>query len=281
MPAGAALTGNNLAERLLPPDRHRLRAAVRGRLPRGPARAAAAQGVHGGQRVTARSRRRACTSAGLAYNNITLNGTRTSDRVLAPGFTRYSKTVEYTTDDVTGLVRTGENVLATRLGSGQYDNETTSNDWHWEDAEWRGTPRLRADLYVTFADGTEQRDPLRRHVEGQPGPDALRRLLPGRDVRRAHARSTGGTAPGFDASAWSGVRTVAAPDGHAARDDRGADQGRRQLAGRHAYVARCPACTSTTPASSARAGRRSRSTARPRARRSRCSTPRSSTPTAR
>src|SRR4051794_6297993 len=95
-------------------------------------------------------------SAGLAYNNITLNGTRTSDRVLAPGFTRYSRTVEYTTDDVTSLLKPGENVLATRLGSGQYDNETTSNDWHWEDAEWRGTPRLRADLYVTFADGTEQ-----------------------------------------------------------------------------------------------------------------------------
>ena len=151
-------------------------------------------------------------SAGLAYNNITLNGTRTSDRVLAPGFTRYSKTVEYTTDDVTGLIKTGENVLASRLGSGQYDNETTSNDWHWEDAEWRGTPRLRADLYVTFADGSEQVIRSDDTWKVNLGPTRFDAYYLG-ETFDARKEISGWDKPGFDAANWSAVRNVAAPAG--------------------------------------------------------------------
>ncbi len=47
-------------------------------------------------------------------------------------------------------------MVATQLGSGQYDNETTSGDWGWSSAEWRANPTLKADLVVTYADGTEQ-----------------------------------------------------------------------------------------------------------------------------
>jgi alpha-L-rhamnosidase len=138
---------------------------------------------------------------------MTLNGSPTSDRVLDPGFTNYAKTVLYTADDVTRLVRQQQgspapNVIATQLGSGQFDDETTSNDWHWEDAEWRATPRLRMDLYIRYADGTEQlvrsddtwkvsvagpgvrrglleRDPDRRGPPGRP-PRAARRPHPHR-----------------------------------------------------------------------------------------------------
>ena len=47
-------------------------------------------------------------------------------------------------------------MVASQLGSGQYDNETTSGDWGWSTAEWRANPTLRTDLVVTYADGTEQ-----------------------------------------------------------------------------------------------------------------------------
>ena len=76
--------------------------------------------------------------------------------VLDPGFTDYSQTVLYTTHDVTGLLHPGENVIASELGSGHYDDATRTWDWGWEKAEWRATPRLRLDLYVTYADGSEQ-----------------------------------------------------------------------------------------------------------------------------
>ena len=47
-------------------------------------------------------------------------------------------------------------MIASQLGSGQFDNETTSGDWGWSTAEWRTNPTLRTDLYVKYADGTEQ-----------------------------------------------------------------------------------------------------------------------------
>lgn len=95
-------------------------------------------------------------SSGLAYNDLRLNGKATSDSVLDPGFTDYSKTVLYTTHDVTSLLRQGENVITSELGSGQYDSSVRSWDWGWEQAEWRATPRLKLDLYLTYTDGTEQ-----------------------------------------------------------------------------------------------------------------------------
>jgi len=70
-------------------------------------------------------------SAGLAYNHLTLNGKPTSDSVLDPSFTDYSKTVLYTTRDVTVLLRQGENVIASELGSGHFDDATRTWDWGW------------------------------------------------------------------------------------------------------------------------------------------------------
>jgi alpha-L-rhamnosidase len=53
-------------------------------------------------------------TSGLAYNDLRVNGAPASERVLDPGFTRYSETVLYTTHDVTSLVRQGENVRPVR-----------------------------------------------------------------------------------------------------------------------------------------------------------------------
>ncbi len=277
-PAGAALTGSNVASEFCRPPGTgfgpMFEGACREIRPEPLLRKTFT--LDGGHGAVVKAR---LYSAGLAYNNITLNGTRTSDRVLAPGFTRYSRTVEYTTDDVTSLVRPGENVLATRLGSGQYDNETTSNDWHWEDAEWRGTPRLRADLYVTYADGTEQLVRSDGSWKVNLGPTRFDAYYLG-ETFDARKEIAGWEAPGFDASAWPAVRTVERPRAPCARWPK---RPRRSWpTGRPGRArARAPASTSTTPASSARAGRRSRSTARRRGRRSRSCTRRSSTPTAR
>ena len=55
-------------------------------------------------------------ASGVAYADLMLNGRSTSARELEPAFTNYSKTVDYTTDDVTSLLRPGENVIAAVLG---------------------------------------------------------------------------------------------------------------------------------------------------------------------
>jgi alpha-L-rhamnosidase len=152
-------------------------------------------------------------SSGLAYNYLTVNGKPASDNLLDPGFTDYSKTVLYTTQDVTALVQQGENVIATELGSGHYDDATRTWDWGWEEAEWRATPRLRLDLYITYRDRTEQ-------VVSSDGSWKASAAGPVRydsyylgetyDARREIA---GWNKPGFNSEAWDSARVVNAPEG--------------------------------------------------------------------
>jgi len=164
-------------------------------------------------RVTKPVRRARVYSSGLAYNALTLNGTPTSDSVLDPAFTDYSKTVLYTVHDVTALLREGENVIATTLGSGHFDDATRTWDWGWDKAQWRGLPRLRLDLYVTYADGTE--DVVASDATWKvatTGPTRYDSLYLG-ETYDARREVTGWEAPGFDDSGWGPARVVEGPRG--------------------------------------------------------------------
>ena len=158
-------------------------------------------------------------SAGLAWNDLSLNGAKTSERTfLDPGFTSYDKTVLYTTDDITGLIKQNastpaENVVASQLGSGQYDNETTSGDWGWSTAEWRANPTLRTDLVVTYADGTEQvvkSDDTWKTSDAGPIRYDNHYLGETYDARKEVGAWN---APGFSATNWANARTVTGPAG--------------------------------------------------------------------
>ncbi|HEX7979717.1 MAG TPA: family 78 glycoside hydrolase catalytic domain, partial [Gemmatimonadaceae bacterium] len=152
-------------------------------------------------------------ASGLGYGDFTLNGKRVSDRVLDPQFTDYTKTVLYTTTDVTSLVRRGENVVGAVLGSGKFDDAARTWDWGWEKAEWRATPRLRADLVITYTDGTTQTvasDASWRVDVG--GPLRYDNYYLGETYDARHERR-GWDAPGFNDRAWARARLVGGPLG--------------------------------------------------------------------
>jgi alpha-L-rhamnosidase len=151
--------------------------------------------------------------SGLGYAEVSVNGRAASDRVLDPQFTDYSKTVLYTTTDVTPLLRRGENVIGVVLGSGKFDDAARTWDWGWDRAEWRGTPRLRLELVVTYADGSEEviasDERWRVSVDGPTRYDSYY-LGETYDARRERR---GWDTPGFDASAWGAARVVTPPAG--------------------------------------------------------------------
>jgi alpha-L-rhamnosidase len=152
-------------------------------------------------------------SSGLAYDLLTVNGEPVSDSLLDPGFTNYGKTVQYTTHDVTRLLRQGENVVATELGSGHFDDATRTWDWGWTDAEWRATPELRLDLYLTYADGSEE--VVRSDGSWKASVDGPRRydsLYLG-ETYDARKEIPGWRRAGFDDSSWMAARVVSAPAG--------------------------------------------------------------------
>lgn len=152
-------------------------------------------------------------TSGLAYNDLTVNGYRTSGAVLDPAFTDYSKTVYYTTYDVTELLQQGKNAIASVLGSGQFDSSTQTWDWGWTDAEWRATPKLLLQLEIQYTDGTEEivttDETWKVSTDGPTRYDSYY-LGETYDARR---EIEGWRTADFDDSAWSSARVVDAPKG--------------------------------------------------------------------
>jgi alpha-L-rhamnosidase len=164
-------------------------------------------------RLRGRVSRARLYASGLAYGRLLLNGLPVSDRVLDPAFTNYAKTVLYTTDDVTALVREGDNVLAAELGSGHFDDATRTWDWGWTEAEWRATPRLRLELHVVYDDGKEElvaSDASWRTSD--EGPRRYDSLYLG-ETYDARKEQPGWAEPGFDDARWVPARAVSAPSG--------------------------------------------------------------------
>ncbi|HZQ20763.1 MAG TPA: family 78 glycoside hydrolase catalytic domain [Terriglobales bacterium] len=91
----------------------------------------------------------------LGSYRMFLNGQRVGDDVLTPGFTDYSKRLQYQTYDVTQQITSGKNVLGALLGEG----------WFASGMTWTGLPyffqpppvRLLAQLEIQYSDGSRDR----------------------------------------------------------------------------------------------------------------------------
>jgi alpha-L-rhamnosidase len=149
--------------------------------------------------------------AGAGWPRLHLNGATIGASALASGFTAYDKRVLYQTYDVTDRIRAGANVIGAELGRGWY-GLTDPNEWYFNQAPWHAEPALRAQLEVTFADGTRQviaTDAGWRTVSGPTLDDSLHR------GERYDARllPAGWDRPGSAGARWSAARLVAGPAG--------------------------------------------------------------------
>ncbi len=156
-------------------------------------------------RAGIKSARLYITSLGLY--EAQLNGQVVGDHVFSPGWTVYDERLRYQTFDVTGMLKEGQNAIGAILGDG----------WFRGRIGFAGGRRniygehlaLLAQLEVQYADGSSERivtdDSQAWH--SATGPILMNSIYDGEtyDARLEHA---GWTLPGFDDSAWSGVRTV-------------------------------------------------------------------------
>jgi len=98
-------------------------------------------------------------ASALGYYEISLNGNKVGDQVLAPEWTDFNKRVQYQSYDVTKSLNVGENVLSSLLGDGWYMGMLGPTKWH-KDYPRRGVygndRRLIAQLVINYADGTNQ-----------------------------------------------------------------------------------------------------------------------------
>ncbi len=82
-----------------------------------------------------------------------LNGMLVTDQVFMPGFTYYTKRLQYQTYEVTSLIQQGVNVIAVVLGDGWYRGKIGVGSKRYFYGE---KTKLAAVLEVFFADGSQQ-----------------------------------------------------------------------------------------------------------------------------
>ena len=82
----------------------------------------------------------------------TINGTRVSDEVLAPGWTAYESRLLFSSADVTALLDRGANVLGATVAEGWY-RERFGFDGRFSIA-YPGPPAFSAQLWIEYQDGS-------------------------------------------------------------------------------------------------------------------------------
>ncbi len=88
---------------------------------------------------------------GLGLFELEINGKLPDDTVLNPVHSQYSQSVFYRVFDVTQLLSQGENTLTVTLGQGFFNE--TSFVWKWNEASWRSSPKLIADIEIEYENG--------------------------------------------------------------------------------------------------------------------------------
>lgn len=156
---------------------------------------------------TVQSARLYVTALG-AYHAF-LNGKRIGDDELTPGFTDYSKHVQYQTYDVTPSLAAGKNVISAVLGEG----------WFGSGMTWNGVPyffapppsRLLAQLEITYSDGSRDTVSSGDSWKTLPSPILHSEIYSG-ELYDARKELFGWNQAAFDDSKWAPAAVVAAPE---------------------------------------------------------------------
>jgi alpha-L-rhamnosidase len=146
---------------------------------------------------------------GLGQYELTLNGRRVGDDLLAPGWTKYDKTVLYDTYDLTSLLRTGHNALGILLGNGMYN---VRGGRYTKFIGSFGALKAIGELQIEYADGTAEVVGTEGKWRVHPGPITFSCVYGGEDFD-ARLEPKGWNQPGFADASWEKAAVVSGPDG--------------------------------------------------------------------
>ena len=134
----------------------------------------------------------------LGLYELTLNGHRVGDELLAPGWTDYRKRVPYQAYDVTALIQPGGNALGAYLASGWYAGHIGNGGFQF----WGQNPALLAQLEITHGDGSVERIVSDASWATHSAPIVTSDLMFGEDYD-ARLEQPGWNLPAFTASGWT------------------------------------------------------------------------------
>ncbi len=149
-------------------------------------------------------------ASGLGYAELHFNGKKlggASER--EPGYTNFQKRNLYVAHDVTSLIHPGTNAIGAILGTGWYDVHDIAT-WHFENAPWRGRPRLRLILHLDYADGSHGWISSLENWKASRGPILSDGIYTG-ETYDARLEFPGWDTPGFNDRNWDTAVAMAIP----------------------------------------------------------------------
>ena len=149
---------------------------------------------------------------GLGQYELSVNGEKIGDAILAPGWTDYHKTVLYDTFDITRQIKKGGNALGLILGNGMY-NIQPDYERYVKFLNSFGPLKAIAQLRLEYADGSVETITTDKSWQVSPGPITFDNIFAGEDFD-ARLVQGGWDKPGFKAdSKWTAAEETSGPGG--------------------------------------------------------------------
>ncbi len=154
---------------------------------------------------------------GLGQYELSANGVKVGDALLAPGWTKYDRTCLYDTLDITSYMHRGKNALGVMLGNGFYNIPAHSGRYNWPEmttgkSPSSGPPKVIAQLHLYYQDGTSEVIATDRSWQTSAGPITFTSIYGGEDYD-ARLLAAGWDQAGFNAADWSPPTVTDGPGG--------------------------------------------------------------------
>ncbi len=141
---------------------------------------------------------------GLGHYELYINGEKTGDRFLSPGWTYYQKRCFYNTYDITRLVKKGDNAVGVIVGNGFYN---INRERYRKLVVAYGYPRLIFSIVLKMKDGSLKTIQSDGQCKTSASPITFTSIYGGEDYD-ARLEQKGWASPGFDDSKWKNAFLV-------------------------------------------------------------------------
>ena len=150
---------------------------------------------------------------GLGYHEIYLNGKKSNDLRLEPGWTQFAKTVFYNVHDITDQLNEGKNCVGIMLGNGWYNPLPMSMfGFSLRNILTIGQPKLLCQLKIDYKDGSSEMIVSDESWKTAKGPVVRNNIYLG-EWYDARLELPGWDAPSFDDSKWAKAIKTTGPAG--------------------------------------------------------------------
>ena len=147
---------------------------------------------------------------GLGQYELSVNGVKSGDDLLAPGWTQYDHTCLYDTRDITALLQEGPNAIGLILGNGMYNVNSRGRYKKFRGSF--GPLKAIAQIRLEYADGTVEIIGTDHSWRVAPGPMTFTCVYGGEDYD-PRLEPAGWNKGGFDDSGWEAATETVGPGG--------------------------------------------------------------------